>query len=277
MIADKGSRDLFELDPAGGLLRRIDVDFPASVRPSGVTIAPGSENPVLRNYYVTDRGVDNDVDPLENDGRLFEVVAVPLLGNGAPSVDAGSDQTIAWPTAEVSLAGQVSDDGHPYPPSAVATSWSLESGPGDVTFADASSLGTTATFSAPGSYVLRLLADDSDLSTTDTVTVHLTQSFTLSVTWSGAGTVTMNPPGGVYEEGSTVTLRALPASGFFFGGWSGDASGSGNPLPVVMDADAAIHAQFNAASSAGACGVGPELVALLPPLGWLLGRRRAKR
>ena len=55
-------------------------------------------------------------------------------------------------------------------------------------------------------------------------------SYTLSVTSSGSGTVTLDPPGGVYAAGATVTLRAAPASGFFFGGWSGDASGSRSPL-----------------------------------------------
>ena len=69
------------------------MNFPSSTKPSGVAIAPGSTNPALRNYYVTDRRVDNDGDPTENDGRIFEVVAVPLGGNGAPIVDAGPPQT----------------------------------------------------------------------------------------------------------------------------------------------------------------------------------------
>ncbi|MFB3855156.1 MAG: glycoside hydrolase family 127 protein [Vicinamibacterales bacterium] len=46
----------------------------------------------------------------------------------------------------------------PGPPPKV--SWSKESGPGTVTFADPSSAITTATFSAPGSYVLKLTADN---------------------------------------------------------------------------------------------------------------------
>ena len=38
------------------------------------------------------------------------------------------------------------------------TEWSKESGPGEVTFADAGALETTATFSKPGDYVLKLTA-----------------------------------------------------------------------------------------------------------------------
>ena len=48
--------------------------------------------------------------------------------------------------------------------------WSSVSGPGTVTFANANVLSTTATFSAAGTYVLRLTASDSLLTSTDDVT-----------------------------------------------------------------------------------------------------------
>lgn len=53
-------------------------------------------------------------------------------------------------------------------------SWSKESGPGDVAFADASALVTTASFSAPGAYVLRLTAANAEerVSSTFHVTVE---------------------------------------------------------------------------------------------------------
>src|SRR5215468_3519382 len=43
---------------------------------------------------------------------------------------------------------------------AFGTMWSKESGPGDVRFADAKALITTATFTTPGDYVLKLSADN---------------------------------------------------------------------------------------------------------------------
>ena len=51
------------------------------------------------------------------------------------------------------------------PPSApsgplVTARWSKDSGPGDVRFADPAALITTATFSAPGAYILKLTADN---------------------------------------------------------------------------------------------------------------------
>jgi uncharacterized protein len=47
--------------------------------------------------------------------------------------------------------------------------WSKDSGPGAVTFADASRVVTTATFSAPGAYVLRLTADNGESKASSTL------------------------------------------------------------------------------------------------------------
>jgi hypothetical protein len=51
--------------------------------------------------------------------------------------------------------------------------WSKESGPGDVNFADAKSLITTATFSTPGAYVLKLTADNGQASAASTLNVSV--------------------------------------------------------------------------------------------------------
>ncbi len=61
----------------------------------------------------------------------------------------------------------------PVPPpsqeeSEVTVTWSVESGPGEVTFADAGAVVTTASFSAPGAYVLRLTADNGEEKVTST-------------------------------------------------------------------------------------------------------------
>jgi hypothetical protein len=103
-------------------------------------------------------------------------------------------------------------------------------------------------------------------------------SHTLTITVSGGGLVLLNPPGGSYPAGTVVELTASPTSvSWLFSEWSGDASGSDNPLLLTMDADKSVQATF---ASTGvpppSCGIGPELVALLPPLGWLY-RRRTRR
>lgn len=91
-------------------------------------------------------------------------------GNLPPLVSAGPDVNVTWPGV-ARLYGTATDDGNPNPPAVMATTWSKVSGPGIVTFANASSTNTTATFSAVGTYVLRLTASDAQLSGSDTLTV----------------------------------------------------------------------------------------------------------
>ncbi len=90
--------------------------------------------------------------------------------NQAPSAAAGADQTITLPAA-AALSGSANDDGLPLPPSLLNLTWSKISGPGTVTFANAHALSTSASFSAAGTYVLRLTANDSALSASDDLTV----------------------------------------------------------------------------------------------------------
>lgn len=54
---------------------------------------------------------------------------------------------------------------------APSTTWSKESGPGSVTFADPKALITTATFSAPGAYVLKLTSNNGQTTSTSTLSV----------------------------------------------------------------------------------------------------------
>jgi len=63
----------------------------------------------------------------------------------------------------------------PPPPTgpAATSAWSKESGPGEVTFADPKSLVTTAKFSTPGTYVLKLTANNGQASNSSTLTVSV--------------------------------------------------------------------------------------------------------
>ena len=71
----------------------------------------------------------------------------------------------------LALDGTVTDDGLPIPPGAVTTTWTKQSGPGTVTFGSASAVDTTASFSVDGTYVLRLTANDGELSSYDEITI----------------------------------------------------------------------------------------------------------
>ncbi len=79
-------------------------------------------------------------------------------------------------------------------------------------------------------------------------------TFTLNVTATN-GTVVKNPSQANYNSGSTVQLTATPNSGYTFTSWSGDATGSTNPLTVTMNANKNITANFTAVAAVGPANV----------------------
>ncbi len=91
--------------------------------------------------------------------------------NQPPAVSAGPDLTAQLGTP-ATLAGVVSDDGQPS--GSLSSLWSLVSGPGLAIFGNQDLASTNVTFSAAGTYVLRLTASDGELSASDDVTVVVT-------------------------------------------------------------------------------------------------------
>jgi hypothetical protein len=100
------------------------------------------------------------------------IVVSPPQTNHAPSVNAGGDVSIVFP-AGTALAGNASDDGLPNG-SSLTVSWSKVSGPGTVVFVNANSLNASATFTAAGTYTLRLTGNDGSLTATDDVVITVT-------------------------------------------------------------------------------------------------------
>jgi hypothetical protein len=88
---------------------------------------------------------------------------------GAPSASAGSDQFIPFGSS-TALQGSVTTTGAP-----PTVQWKVYSGPGTVTFGDATQAATTASFSQPGSYLLMLSAADGVHAVAyDAVTINVT-------------------------------------------------------------------------------------------------------
>ena len=75
-------------------------------------------------------------------------------------------------------------------------------------------------------------------------------TYVLTVTTVGNGSVSKDPDQALYDHGMTVSLTATSDTGWVFTGWSGDASGSTNPLLVTMDASKTITATFSLAPDA---------------------------
>ena len=112
---------------------------------------------------------------MDSDGQSTGLLEWKVFDSGkspnfAPVAQAGMDRVVVL-GGKTYLAGTARDDGKPKSSPTVA--WSKESGPGEVTFADAATGVTTATFSTLGSYVLKLTASDGALSAADVLTVRV--------------------------------------------------------------------------------------------------------
>ncbi len=73
--------------------------------------------------------------------------------------------------------------------------------------------------------------------------------YSINIWNSGSGKVDFNPSGGVYLEGSTINLTAIPNSGWRFKEWGGMISGTENPISILMDKDYSISAVFEEITS----------------------------
>jgi len=68
--------------------------------------------------------------------------------------------------------------------------------------------------------------------------------YTLESRLSPGGGGSVDPPGGNYEAGASVTLTAIPATAYRFDHWGGDASGASTRLNVVMNGNKTVTAYF---------------------------------
>lgn len=148
---------------------------------------------------------------LSSSAELTVIVGAAPAGNRAPLVDAGPAQSIPLGT-NATLAGTVSDDALPSSPGAVTTRWIQLSGPGTVTFADSTEPATSAGFSEGGLYVLRLLADDGEVTTAGDVQITVIPPTVVSlrvINGNAAEFSTGGPSTGGQPGSTTPTGRFL--------------------------------------------------------------------
>ena len=69
-------------------------------------------------------------------------------------------------------------------------------------------------------------------------------SYRLSLATTGQGTISSTPNSSGFEAGTQVTITAQPKAGWVFDSWSGDTTGSQNPLIITMNTTKSITANF---------------------------------
>jgi len=114
---------------------------------------------------------------------------------------------------------------------------------------DSTNQNPTYTYNNSGTYSVALEVTGSGGTDTETKTNYITVTtpiqYDLTLNSVGSGSVTLDPPGGIYNAGTEVKLTPVPAAGWAFNGWSGDLSGFSNPVTIVMNSDKTITATFD--------------------------------
>jgi hypothetical protein len=117
---------------------------------------------------------------------------------------------------------------------------------------------------AAGTATITATTADGGFTATAAITVTnvvTPKQYTLTTAVTGSGSITLNPAGGTYVEGSQVTITAIPSNGYKFSNWSGAISDTINPVTVTVNANLAITATFTPTVNQGSCD-NPSVVTL---------------
>ena len=87
---------------------------------------------------------------------------------------------------------------------------------------------------------------DSDKS----IEANFIRRYILTITVGTGGRTDPSQGSYICDVGTQVSVRAIPNSGYRFNSWSGDASGTSNPISITMDSDKSIKAKFSAVPAA---------------------------
>lgn len=82
-----------------------------------------------------------------------------------------------------------------------------------------------------------------DVQNNVTLSAKFKQVFKLTTSVNGSGVI--SPASGTFNVSEVISLTATPDDGYDFDNWSGDASGSDNPLSVIMDSNKDVTANFS--------------------------------
>ena len=107
-LVGKPSDTLFEVTISGVLVQTIDISAANARKPAGLAYAPGSLNSSIMNIYIAARGVDNNSDPDENDGQVYEMT-LPTNTNQPPVANNDSASTTLETLVTIDVAANDTD------------------------------------------------------------------------------------------------------------------------------------------------------------------------
>ena len=110
-VVGKPSTRVFELSTTGALIGTIDISAAAADKPAGLEFVPASTSGGTPMLYIVDRGVDNNSDPNENDGKLYQFSLPASSGNNPPSVtvSAPANGAVYTEGTDITFTGTASD------------------------------------------------------------------------------------------------------------------------------------------------------------------------
>jgi Bacterial Ig domain len=73
LTLDHKTKKIYETTKTGTLLSTISITAASSIKAAGLGLAPASAVTGRTDYYIPDRGIDNDPQPTENDGKVYEM------------------------------------------------------------------------------------------------------------------------------------------------------------------------------------------------------------
>jgi regulation of enolase protein 1 (concanavalin A-like superfamily) len=201
-------------------------DDGATWTPVGQAVSPAMTDPVYLGLAVTSH----------NNGVLGTATFDHLQGSGfgAPALDiAAGDSVTAAAGATVTLAGRA--------PVSASTEWRQMSGPGTLVFADAGDLSTTVTSSSPGTYRVRLVADDGTVGTFQELLLTFAEDTPPEVRLHAVGLAVYDMTSGTTRVTHRLAGRAYESVAFEYTGDLGspfrDHVSGGYPPKIQADSE----------------------------------------
>jgi hypothetical protein len=224
-------------DPDGDPITYSGENLPTGATFTGQTFSWTPTSDQVGTYQVTFIASDGS----EQDSETITITVKST--NQAPTANAGPDHTVSDSdgngSEQVTLDGSGSADSD-----GTIQSYVWSEGGTQI----ATGLNPTVTLAVGQHTITLTVTDDGGLTDTDTVTITVDSApttYTLTISASN-GSVTKTPNKASYSSGETVSLQAVPNTGYHFMSWSGDLSGSTNPATITMNSNKSVTANFAA-------------------------------